>query len=156
MLKGGRLIDERNHLDGRFDVAIRKGAIAAVAPDIDPAGAPVRDARGCIVAPGLIDIHTHVYHKATSLSVDPGLVARRSALTTLIDAGSAGAGNYDGFRDYVMAHTPYRILAFLNISFPGIFGFDKDVQVGEATAPPCCRCTAASKRSKPIATASSA
>ena len=40
------------------------------------------------------------------------------------DAGSAGAGNYDGFRDYVMAHSPYRILAFLNISFPGIFGFD--------------------------------
>ena len=51
-----------------------------------------------------------------------------------MDAGSAGAGNYDGFRDYVMAHSPYRILAFLNISFPGIFGFDKDVSIGEATA----------------------
>ena len=93
----------------------------------------VEDVAGAIVAPGLIDIHTHVYHKATSLSVDPGFVARRSAITTLIDAGSAGAGNYDGFRDYVMAHSPYRILAFLNISFPGIFGFDKDVQIGEAT-----------------------
>ena len=85
------------------------------------------------MAPGLIDIHTHVYHKATSLSVDPGFIARRSATTTLVDAGSAGAGNYDGFRDYVMAHSPYRILAFLNISFPGIFGFDKDVSIGEAT-----------------------
>ena len=53
--------------------------------------------------------------------------------TTLVDAGSAGAGNYDGFRDYVMAHSPYRIFAFLNISFPGIFGFDKDVSIGEAT-----------------------
>ena len=105
----------------------------------------MRNVKGCIVAPGLIDIHTHVYHKATSLSVDPGLVARRAAITTLIDAGSAGAGNYDGFRDYVMAHSPYRILAFLNISFPGIFGFDKDVQVGEATLArmlPVHRCVA--------------
>ncbi|MEP7239950.1 MAG: amidohydrolase/deacetylase family metallohydrolase [Devosia sp.] len=134
VLKGGRLIDERNRLDGLFDVALKGGKIAAVAKAIDPASAQVTDVTGCIVTPGLIDIHTHVYHKATSLSVDPGLVARRAALTTLIDAGSAGAGNYDGFRDYVMAHSPYRILAFLNISFPGIFGFDKDVQIGEATA----------------------
>jgi dihydroorotase len=134
VLKGGRVIDERNGVDGRFDVAVKAGKIAAVAADIDPAGATVRNVSGCVVVPGLIDVHTHVYHKATSLSVDPGLVARRAAITTLVDAGSAGAGNYDGFRDYVMVPSPYRILAFLNISFPGIFGFDKDVQIGEATA----------------------
>lgn len=134
VLKGGRVIDERNGLDGFYDVAIKAGKVAAVAASIDAGGARVRDVSGCIVAPGLIDIHTHVYHKATSLSVDPGFIARRSACTTLVDAGSAGAGNYDGFRDYVMAHSPYRILAFLNISFPGIFGFDKDVSIGEATA----------------------
>ena len=39
---------------------------------------------------------------------------------------------YDGFRDYVMQHSPYRIFAFLNVSFPGIFGFDKGVSMGEA------------------------
>jgi len=133
VLSGGRLIDERNRIDGAFDIAIKHGKVAAIAPALDVDGVPVRDVRGCIVAPGLIDIHTHVYHKATSLSVDPGLIARRSACTTLVDAGSAGAGNYDGFRDYVMAHSPYRIFAFLNISFPGIFGFDKDVSIGEAT-----------------------
>jgi dihydroorotase len=134
VLKGGRVIDERNGVDGLFDVAIKAGRIAAVAPSIDATGAKVRDVSGCIVAPGLIDIHTHVYHKATSLSVAPGFIARRSACTTLVDAGSAGAGNYDGFRDYVMVSSPYRIFAFLNISFPGIFGFDKDVSIGEATA----------------------
>jgi dihydroorotase len=134
VLTGGRVIDERNRVDGIFDVALKGGRIAAVGRELAANAAVTRDVSGCIVAPGLIDIHTHVYHKATSLSVDPGLVARRAAITTLVDAGSAGAGNYDGFRDYVMAHSPYRIFAFLNISFPGIFGFDKDVQVGEATA----------------------
>ena len=134
VLTGGRVIDERNGIDGVNDVAVKSGKIAAVGPGLAASAAKVRDVRGLVVAPGLIDIHTHVYHKATSLSVDPGFIARRSACTTLIDAGSAGAGNYDGFRDYVMAHSPYRILAFLNISCPGIFGFDKDVSVGEATA----------------------
>ena len=134
ILKGGRVIDERNSLDGVMDVAIKGGKIAAVAPSLAAGTSQVRDVAGSIVAPGLIDIHTHVYHKATSLSVDPGFIARRSACTTLIDAGSAGAGNYDGFRDYVIVQSPYRIFAFLNISFPGIFGFDKDVSIGEATA----------------------
>lgn len=133
VLKGGRVIDARNNVDGRMDVAISRGKIAEVAPDIDAGKSAVRDVSGSIVAPGLVDIHTHVYHKATSLSVDPGLIARRSACTTLVDAGSAGAGNFDGFRDYVMAHSAYRIFAFLNISFPGIFGFDRDVAIGEAT-----------------------
>lgn len=134
VLKGGRLVDERNGIDGQFDVAVKGGRIAAVAPAIAAGTAKLRDVTGCIVAPGLIDIHTHVYHKATSLSVDPGFIARRSACTTLVDAGSAGAGNYDGFRDYVMVPSPYRIFAYLNISFPGIFGFDKDVSIGEATS----------------------
>ena len=133
VLKGGRVIDARNGIDGTMDVAINAGRIAAVAPSINAGTGKVRDVAGSVVAPGLIDIHTHVYHKATSLSVDPGFIARRSACTTLVDAGSAGAGNYDGFRDYVMIQSPYRIFAFLNISFPGIFGFDHDVSIGEAT-----------------------
>jgi dihydroorotase len=133
VLKGGRVLDERNGVDAVVDVAVKAGRIAAVGPSLAAGAARIEDVSGAIVAPGLIDMHTHVYHKATSLSVDPGFISRRSATTTLVDAGSAGAGNYDGFRDYVMAQSPYRIFAFLNISFPGIFGFDKDVMIGEAT-----------------------
>jgi dihydroorotase len=145
VLQGGRVIDQRNGIDGRFDVAVKGGRIAAAGAKLDPGSARTRDVSGCIVSPGLIDIHTHVYWKATSLSVDPGLVARRSACTTLIDAGSAGAGNFDGFRDYVIRPSPHRILAFLNISFPGIFGFDKGLFIGEATLAemlPVDRCVA--------------
>lgn len=133
VLEGGRVLDERNGVDAVLDVAVADGRIAALGHGLGAAARKVENVRGAIVSPGLIDIHTHVYHKATSLSVDPGFISRRSATTTLVDAGSAGAGNYDGFRDYVMAHSPYRILAFLNVSFPGIFGFDKGVSIGEAT-----------------------
>lgn len=133
VLKGGRVLDERNGVDHVLDVAVKAGRIASLGKNLSAMAKRVEDVSGAIVAPGLIDVHTHVYHKATSLSVDPGFISRRSATTTLVDAGSAGAGNYDGFRDYVMAQSPYRIFAFLNISFPGIFGFDKDVMLGEAT-----------------------
>ena len=132
VLKGGRVLDERNGLDAVLDIAVKAGRIAALGKSLARPAERVEDVSGAIVAPGLIDIHTHVYHKATSLGVDPGFIARRSATTTLVDAGSAGAGNYDGLRDYVMAGSPYRILAFLNISFPGIFGFDKGLSIGEA------------------------
>lgn len=145
ILRGGRVVDERNGIDGLFEIAVKNGKIAAVSPAIEDAGAITLDVTGCIIAPGLIDVHAHVYHKATSLGVDPAMIARRSAITTLVDAGSAGAGNYDGLRDYVMAHSPYRILAFLNVSFPGIFGFDKGLFIGEATLAemlPVDRCVA--------------
>lgn len=133
VLEGGRVLDERNGVDDVLDIAIKDGKVAAIGKALGASARRTENVRGAIVAPGLIDIHTHVYHKATSLSVDPGFIARRSATTTLVDAGSAGAGNYDGFRDYVMAQSPYRIFAFLNISFPGIFGFDKGLSIGEAT-----------------------
>ncbi len=136
LLKGGRVIDPRSGLDGLRDVAIQGGRIAAIEPRIDPTTVKqVRPVGGKIVCPGLIDFHTHVYDKATSCSVDPAYLSRRSVVSTLVDAGSAGAGNFAGLRDYVMTPAPLRILAFLNISFPGIFAFDRSVMFGEARIP---------------------
>src|SRR5262249_3960418 len=66
-----------------------------------------------------------------SLGVDAGAVARVSGTTTFIDAGSAGPGNYAGFLHHVIERSKPRILAFLNISFAGIFGFSQSVMVGE-------------------------
>jgi len=83
------------------------------------------------VTPGLIDLHTHVYWGGTSLGVDPSRLARVGC-TTLVDAGSAGPGNYSGFREHVIRPSPVRIVAYLNVSFAGIYGFSRRVMVGES------------------------
>jgi len=133
LLAGGRVMDPCNGIDAVADVAIRNGHIAQVGPDLACQSAgEVRDARGLLVVPGLIDLHTHVYHKATSYGVDPDAVALRSCVTTMVDAGSAGAGNFAGLRDFVMSSALTRLLAYLNISFPGIYAFERGVMAGEA------------------------
>ena len=81
--------------------------------------------------PGLIDLHTHVYWGGTSLGVDADALARRSGTTTFVDAGSAGPGNFPGFRHHVIERSRSRIIAYLNISFAGIYGFSRNVMVGE-------------------------
>jgi len=132
LLKGGRVIDPAQGLDGLYDVAFADGRVAAIAPSIEPGQArDLRDVSGKIVVPGLIDMHTHVYWGGTSLGVDADTIARRSGTTTFIDAGSSGAGNVPGFRRHVIETSQSRILAFLNISFPGIYAFSKTVMVGE-------------------------
>src|SRR5437764_6712898 len=132
ILRGGRIVDPANARDEVADIAFSDGKDAAVGPDLARGGAEIVDVRGLVVGPGLIDLHTHVYWGGTSLGVDAGIVAERSGTTTFVDAGSAGPGNFHGFRRHVIEPSPLRILPFLNVSFPGIFAFSAAVMVGEA------------------------
>jgi len=130
VLKGGRVIDAAQALDRVTDVAFTGGKIAAIGDGLQ--GKDVRDVRGKIVTPGLIDLHTHVYWGGTSLGVAAEPLARAGAVTTFVDAGSAGAGNFHGFRAHVIEPSPVRILPYLNLSYPGIYAFSKTVMVGES------------------------
>ncbi|HLQ89734.1 MAG TPA: amidohydrolase/deacetylase family metallohydrolase, partial [Xanthobacteraceae bacterium] len=75
---------------------------------------------------------THVYWGGTSLGIDAEQFCRTSGVTTCIDTGSAGPGNFAGFRKHVIEPSAVRILAYLHISFAGIFAFSKTVMVGES------------------------
>src|SRR5262249_41167408 len=122
LLTNGRIVDPGSGRDFRGDVAFENGRIAAIAPSLEKdKGRQVVDVKGAIIAPGLIDIHTHVYWGATYLSVEADAAARAGATTTLVDAGSSGAATFHGFRRYIVEQTQPRVLAFLNISQPGIF-----------------------------------
>jgi dihydroorotase len=131
VLKGGRVLDPAQNVDAQLDLAFSGGKVAALGPALGEAR-ETRDVTGLVVVPGLIDLHTHVYWGGTSLGVDPDAYAKWSGVTTLIDAGSAGAGNIAGFRRHVIERAEVRILPFLHISFPGIFAFHKDLNVGES------------------------
>src|ERR1700761_5441403 len=133
ILRGGRVIDPSQKLDAVTDVAFAAGKVAMVGNGLaaDPA-TDVRDVSGYIVTPGLIDLHTHVYWGGTSLGIDAEEFCRTSGVTTAIDTGSAGAGNFAGFRKHVIEPSAVRILAYLHVSFAGIFAFSKTVMVGES------------------------
>src|SRR5260370_38824287 len=112
-LKDGRVMDPANGRDEIADIGFADGKVAAVGADLPLRGREVVDARGLIVVPGLIDLHTHVYWGGTSLGVDAAAVATRSGTTTFVDAGSAGPGNFPGFRRHVIEPSDLRILPFL-------------------------------------------
>jgi dihydroorotase len=126
------VIDPSQNIDTIADVAFAGGKVASVGSQRD-AGAPdIRDVAGKIVVPGLIDLHTHVYWGGTSLGVDADHFARTSGVTTAVDTGSAGPGNFLGFRKHVIERSESRILAYLHISFAGIFAFSRRIMVGES------------------------
>jgi dihydroorotase len=133
ILRGGRVIDPSQNIDGVRDVAFASGKVASVAEHIEAGPQTVvRDVSGKIVTPGLIDLHTHVYWGGTSLGIDAVEFCRTSAVTTSVDTGSAGPGNFAGFRKHVIEPSDVRILAYLHVSFAGIFAFSSSVMVGES------------------------
>ena len=133
ILRGARVIDPSQNIDRVTDVRFTAGKVAAIGDGLVPApGTDVRDLHGKIVTPGLIDLHTHVYWGGTAIGVDAVALARSSATATFVDAGTAGPGNFPGFRKHVIEPAlPVRILPLLNLSFAGIFAFSHTVMVGE-------------------------
>jgi dihydroorotase len=114
IVKGGRVIDPSLRLDGVRDVAISNGRIAAVEPNIAADAADMIDARGKLVVPGLIDIHTHT----ARFKEGPGLVLQ-DGVTGWIDAGSQGA---DHIADTIAIakSSPQQARVLINIGRAGI------------------------------------
>ena len=136
LLKGGHVIDPANHIDDVRDVAVFQGKIAAVERDIpaDQAGKVV-DVSKLLVTPGLIDIHYHVGHggapldwftpeaRAHALPLGiPADMALQSGVTTIVDAGTAGAETFLQEKEEVIDRAKVRVLAFLNIVGNGMGG----------------------------------
>ena len=76
------------------------------------------DAKDCIVSPGLIDVHTHVF-KGQDLGVDADLHCLPFGVTTVLDAGSAGAHLMEVFKSSVIDQAETTIYALINISTIG-------------------------------------
>src|ERR1700729_1348858 len=146
LLRGGHVLDDKNHVDGVMDVAIKDGKIARVAAHIPSASAlKTVDVKGLYVTPGLIDIHVHVYagtgergSYAGDLSVPPDGFTFRVGVTTVVDAGCAGWRNFEDFKQRIIDRSKTRVLAMLNIVGSGMRGghYEQDTtdMDGEQTA----------------------
>lgn len=121
VIRGGTLIDPAQGVHDRRDVALRGGMVAAVEPEI-PAdqAANVIAAAGKLVVPGLVDCHVHVFAGVSHYGIEPDATCLARGATTVVDAGSAGADTFPGFRAYVIEASATRILAHLNISSMGM------------------------------------
>jgi dihydroorotase len=122
------VIDPASGIDGRFDVAIAAGRIAAVDQQIEiSSAAETVDAEGLYVTPGLVDLHAHVYRYVTYWGVDADAIGSMSGVTTWVDVGSAGAMTLAGLREFVARPAQVRIYALLNISYIGLVGPEYEV-----------------------------
>jgi dihydroorotase len=120
VVKGGRVIDPANNLDGICDIGIKKGRIAAVAPKLEAGKAKIVDAKGLIVTPGLVDTHAHVYEFVSGdFGLNPDLVGVRSGVTTVVDQGGPSALTFDGFRKFIVEPAKTRVYAFISAYLAG-------------------------------------
>jgi dihydroorotase len=130
VIKGGHVIDPKNNINEVMDVAIQDKKVVLVAKIIDPKKAPVIDAKGLYVTPGLIDIHSHNFFGTEPNhylgngmeALPPDGFTFRTGVTTVVDAGGAGWKTFSTFKEQTIKHSKTRVLSFLNIVGEGMRG----------------------------------
>ena len=135
IVRGGRIVDPSQNLDTVTDIGITGPRVSAIGPDLTRQGVrgAVIDARGLLVTPGWIDLHTHVYWGVAPLGVEADPHCLQRGVTTAVDAGSSGASTFPGFKRYVIDVAATRVVAMLHLSMIGMARDDTagDEAIGE-------------------------
>jgi dihydroorotase len=125
LIRSGTVIDPGQGLHGRHDVRLDVARVVELGDGLTPRpGEEVVDARNLLVLPGLIDLHVHVFWGASHYGIEPDPHCLGTGTTTVVDAGSAGAHTFAGFRRYVIDVSATRIVPFLNIGSTGMVSPD--------------------------------
>lgn len=108
--------------NGPIDILINAdGRIGEIGPSLAvSAGIQRIDGKGAWISPGWIDLHVHIWHGGTDISLRPSECGAERGVTTLVDAGSAGEANFHGFREYIIEPSRERIKAFINLGSIGL------------------------------------
>ncbi|MFB2608509.1 amidohydrolase/deacetylase family metallohydrolase, partial [Rhizobium phaseoli] len=108
--------------EGVIDILVdAEGRITEIGPSLAVSQDVRRiDGKGAFVSPGWVDLHVHIWHGGTDISIRPSECGLERGVTTLVDAGSAGEANFHGFREYIIEPSRERIKAFLNLGSIGL------------------------------------
>ena len=120
LIRNGTVVDPARELNGPGEVLIRGDRIIAAAPGEDIHAEQVVDATDCLVTPGLIDHHAHVFHGATALGCPTDAMFLPMGVTTVNDAGSAGVDTIEAMLRGVVWQSRMRVLCSLNVSSEGM------------------------------------
>jgi dihydroorotase len=123
VLRGGEVVDPASGLRGTLDVGFDGDTVTAIEPRVE--ASEVVDVSGCLVVPGLVDLHSHVFDGiGEGVNADAYCLPRGT--TTAVDGGSAGYRSFRAFRQ-ITGRNRCRTLSWLNLSSIGQI----DTRVGE-------------------------
>jgi len=123
VLTGGTVIDPASNTNAVLDVGVRDGAVTAIGPSLDRAGASVLDCSGAYVVPGLVEGHSHIFQYVSKVGAPPVEAHLQRGVVAVADAGTAGASTFEAFKKIVVERSPMRIVNFLNVSYLGLIDF---------------------------------
>lgn len=120
LIKSGALLSPVNDFfQTKKDILIEDGKIKTIGENLQQDGAEIVDAQGCLVTPGLIDIHTHCY-PASELGVNPDVLGIERGATSIFDAGTSGAYNFEDFKEKYIDTAKTKVFSLLNVSKQGL------------------------------------
>ena len=140
LILNGHLIDPKNEMNQKMDLAISDGQVTHLGHDLSDLNAKeIINAEGLIVSPGLIDLHAHVFHGTTPDrylansfgSLPPDGFTFKSGVTTIVDTGGAGWKNFEIFKRQTIDRVETRVLAFINIVGHGMSGGAYEQDLGD-------------------------
>lgn len=121
IIRGGLVVDPATETEKIASVAISGNRISGIFEvGEEPEAAQVIDATGCIVTPGLIDSHLHVFYTGTENGIIPDMTLLPMGVTAAVDQGSAGSANFPAFYDSVIANAQMHVYATVNVSTQGL------------------------------------
>lgn len=121
LIYGGTVIQPTLNFCAPANVLVKDGKISAVLKNAEPAKAKKQvNAEGCIVTPGLVDFHCHLFNGGSEIGVNPDAFMLPQGVTAAVDQGSSGIGNADSFFKDILASTELKTFAFLNLASSGL------------------------------------
>ena len=120
LITGGTVIDPSQNLHEVREIGISGTQIVDLESLESYSAKRTLDASGLIVTPGLIDLHAHVYKRHVPISIDADATSLAGGVTTVLDAGSAGSYNFEGFKHDVIDRVDTEVLGLVNLSCIGL------------------------------------